>query len=182
VVAERGTAPIAPNVEVRRSRPGRAAATRPPDRRRGRGDDGVALLEFALILPFLATLVFGGIDLGRAFSLQNRLTNMAREGAMYAQFFPARVISASASDNCAVQSITSRAMGEDPSLSDVSVTVTDLTTGTSITGCDATTVAAGDRIEIKVSETHFQPLTPLVRVLSGSNKTVSGSIQVVAQG
>jgi len=46
------------------------------------GDDaGIALIEFALILPVLAILVFGTIDLGRAFSLKSSVTNMAREGA-----------------------------------------------------------------------------------------------------
>jgi Flp pilus assembly protein TadG len=168
-------------VEDRSARAGSRSATRTANRRRGRGDGGAALLEFALAIPFLVTLIFGGIDLGRVDSLQNRLTNMAREAAMYAQYFPARVVSSSSTDNCSVQSITSRAMGEDTSLSDVTVTVTDVTTGTAITGCDTMTVPAGDRIQVKVAETHFQPLTPLVRVFA-SNMTVSGSIQVVAQG
>jgi Flp pilus assembly protein TadG len=53
------------------------------------GDDaGVALVEFALVLPVLAILVFGTIDLGRAFSLKSSVTNMAREGAFQATVDP----------------------------------------------------------------------------------------------
>ncbi|MGZ4683652.1 MAG: TadE/TadG family type IV pilus assembly protein, partial [Acidimicrobiales bacterium] len=63
------------------SAPGRAA-------HRLRNDRGAALMEFALLLPLLAILAFGVADLGRAYSLQNRVTNMAREGAFYAQFHP----------------------------------------------------------------------------------------------
>jgi Flp pilus assembly protein TadG len=141
------------------------------------------LIEFALVLPFLAVLVFGVVDLGRAYTLQDRLTNMAREGAMYAQFFPGRVANQTSGDNCDAQSITTRALGEDPGVSGatVTVTVTDLTTGTVLTGCDTSTVAAGDRIQVKVSQTNFQPLTPLSAV-TGRNVTISGSIDVVAQG
>ena len=147
-----------------------------------RGDGGAALLEFAFAVPFLAVLVFGVIDLGRAYSLQDRLTNMAREGGMYAQYFPAEVASQSSTDNCAAQSITTRALGEDPSLTGVTITVTDVTTSTVISGCNAQTIEAGDRIQIKAAETNFQPLTPLVSAITGPNVTISGSIQVVVQG
>ena len=49
--------------------------------RRLRGDGGAAAVEFALLLPFLALLVCGVIDLGRWFSAWNETKNAAREGA-----------------------------------------------------------------------------------------------------
>ena len=155
----------------------------PPAPGRLSGDDGAAMLEFALLLPFLSLVVFGAIDIGRVYSLQNRLTNMAREGGVYAQFFPARVIKASSSDNCAVQSITSRALGEDPSFKGVSITVTDIHRGTStiLTGCDATTVTPGDLIRVTASTT-FQPFSYVVTSITGSSRIISGSIEVVALG
>src|SRR5215211_6519497 len=57
-------------------------------RRHGRGypsgEAGVALVEFALILPFLLLLVFGITDFGRAFFLRNDMTHLANETARYA--------------------------------------------------------------------------------------------------
>ncbi len=162
-----------------RSRP----SAREVDRstRRGRGDRGTAILELALLLPFLAMIVFGSVDIGRTFSLQNRLTNMAREGATFAQFFPARVSSASSSDSCASGSVTSRTQNEDPSLAPVTITVTDLTTHTVLTGCDATQVAPGDQVQVKVVA-KVKPVTPFVQVMVGSTYTLTGSIDVTVQG
>src|SRR5207302_4290657 len=53
--------------------------------RRRRDESGVALVEFALVLPFVVIIALGTIDLGRAYQLQNRLKNAAREGAAFAQ-------------------------------------------------------------------------------------------------
>jgi Flp pilus assembly protein TadG len=54
--------------------------------RRGRrfrasGERGAAAVEFALVLPLLAVLVFGIIDFGRAYNAQETLTQAARVGA-----------------------------------------------------------------------------------------------------
>ncbi len=42
---------------------------------------GASLVELALMLPFMLTLVMGVIDLGRAIQFNNILANMSREGA-----------------------------------------------------------------------------------------------------
>src|SRR5438309_1281415 len=42
---------------------------------------GAALLEFAIISPFLFTLILGIIDFGRVMLVEQILTNAAREGA-----------------------------------------------------------------------------------------------------
>ena len=44
---------------------------------------GQNILEFALVLPFLAIVVFGALDLGRVFFATIGLTNAAREGVRY---------------------------------------------------------------------------------------------------
>lgn len=56
---------------------------RPVSRAEGRQqpEGGVALVEFAMVLPLLLVLVFGIIDFGRAFQTWITLTNAAREGA-----------------------------------------------------------------------------------------------------
>jgi Flp pilus assembly protein TadG len=49
--------------------------------RRERGQDGVALVEFALVLPMLLLFLVGLTDLGRAVYYMNTMENAAREGA-----------------------------------------------------------------------------------------------------
>lgn len=44
---------------------------------------GQSLVEFALVLPLLVLIVFGVLDLGRAFYALITITNAAREGARY---------------------------------------------------------------------------------------------------
>jgi Flp pilus assembly protein TadG len=49
---------------------------------------GQNILEFALVLPFLAIVVFGVLDLGRVFFATIGLTNAAREGSRYLTMYP----------------------------------------------------------------------------------------------
>ena len=58
----------------------RSAGDRPHGRRL-RGDDGAALLEFALVSVLFFTLVFGIINYGYMLSFQQDLTRAAAEGA-----------------------------------------------------------------------------------------------------
>lgn len=53
--------------------------TRKRDRSRGQG-----LVEFALVFPVLAVLIFGIIDFGRAIFIYSVVQDAAREGARYA--------------------------------------------------------------------------------------------------
>jgi Flp pilus assembly protein TadG len=56
--------------------------------RRGQGyfasESGIALIEFALVLPFLLLVIFGMIDLGKAVSYWNDETHLANQAARYA--------------------------------------------------------------------------------------------------
>jgi Flp pilus assembly protein TadG len=45
---------------------------------------GVALVEFALVLPLLLLIVLGIVDFGRAFGYKNQETHLANEAARYA--------------------------------------------------------------------------------------------------
>jgi Flp pilus assembly protein TadG len=51
---------------------------------RARSEDGVALVEFALLLPVLALLLFGMLDFGKAFNYWIDETHLANEGARWA--------------------------------------------------------------------------------------------------
>jgi Flp pilus assembly protein TadG len=46
-----------------------------------RRQKGVAFLEFALIVPFLAYLMLAGIDVGRLLTLRQQMTDLSREAA-----------------------------------------------------------------------------------------------------
>lgn len=150
-------------------------------RPRAGGDAGGAIVEAALVFPFLVVLVFGVIDIGRAWSLKNKLTNMAREGGAYAQYFPTNVIPSGSS--CAdPANITARAGAEDPSVTGELVTVTNKTTGAVLTGCGTGTATSGQRVEVRVTK-DMALLTPIARLVTGSSSlSVSGQIEMKVQG
>jgi hypothetical protein len=50
----------------------------------GRAEDGVAAVEFAMLLPLLVALLFGFIQFGVAFNDRIQATNAAREAARLA--------------------------------------------------------------------------------------------------
>jgi Flp pilus assembly protein TadG len=51
--------------------------------RRGRGQEGAAAVEFALLLPILMLLLAGFFDFGWLFYWQHTVTNASRAGARY---------------------------------------------------------------------------------------------------
>ena len=53
-------------------------------RKKGNGEDGQAMVEFALILPIFLLILCGIIDFGWLFYNQLSLNNACREGARYA--------------------------------------------------------------------------------------------------
>src|SRR5919109_4547273 len=68
-------------------RPHTQAASRLPSRNAGcraRSEEGVALVEFALILPILVLLLFGMLDFGKAFNYWIDETHLANQGARWA--------------------------------------------------------------------------------------------------
>jgi hypothetical protein len=52
------------------------------------GQSGQALVELALLLPFLILMLAGIIDLGRAYRALTLITSAASQGAQYAAFNP----------------------------------------------------------------------------------------------
>jgi Flp pilus assembly protein TadG len=58
--------------------------SRPKWRRLRSDESGVALVEFALVLPLLLVLLFGMLDFGRAFNYWIDSTHLANEGARWA--------------------------------------------------------------------------------------------------
>ena len=131
--------------------------------RRRRGQRGVAL-----------------VDLGRVFTLENRLKNAAQAGAVYAQLFPNQVTNTGACADPA--NITYKALQEDSgATSGFTVSVTNSDTNTAITGCQATTVSPGTHVKVTV-QANFAVLTPFISNFIGNPVTVKGTSEVVVQG
>jgi Flp pilus assembly protein TadG len=150
-------------------------------RRRGAGEAGAALVEFALLVPFLALLVFGTIDLGRVFSQQNRLRNAAREGGLYAQYFPTQVTNTGACTD--PNNITYKALQEDSgAASNFSVSVTNADAGSGIAGCRTVTVSPGTHVKVTAARANFPILTPFIGAFIGNSVTLHGTAEVVVQG
>lgn len=51
-------------------------------------EEGQSLVEFTLLIPFLITLLFGSIEVGRLVYFQNALAHAAYEGAYYGMIHP----------------------------------------------------------------------------------------------
>jgi Flp pilus assembly protein TadG len=119
--------------------------------RRDSGEAGVAVVEFALVAPLLLILVFGIIDLGRAYSTLNQLAASAREGARYAAVLPNPVSSsAQAQVRQTVKQFSLRQLGGPP-VSDDQIAVTlDNAAGT---------------VTVAIRAYPFQLVTPLVGVV-----------------
>jgi hypothetical protein len=60
---------------------------------------GVVAVEFAVVAPILVAIVFGMIELARAFEMQNLLNVAAREGARFASMDREGMLSAGQSAN-----------------------------------------------------------------------------------
>lgn len=148
--------------------------------RRRRGQHGVALVEFALVMPFLAIIVFGTIDLGRVFTLQNRLKNAAQAGAVYAQVFPSQVTNTGICGD--PSNITYKALQEDSgATSGFTVSVTNTDTNSAVTGCNATSIPPGTHLKVTV-QANFAVLTPFISNFIGNPASVKGTSEVVVQG
>lgn len=145
-------------------------------RRRSRG---VALVEFAIIFPVLAVLLLGMVDLGRAYSLQSRLRNAAREGAVYVRNNPTKQVPGATcadpnnGEHHALTELTEAADSEDDGFV---VTFDPATT----CGVASTDLEPGDTITVTVTAP-FELITPIISNLVGSPIDVSEDVDVVIQ-
>jgi Flp pilus assembly protein TadG len=149
--------------------------------RRACGQRGTALVEFAVILPLLALVAFGTVDLGRAYATVNQVKNAAREGAAYAQTHPARL----AGTGCTTPDSTEWHVRNEAGSAGTDFAVEVSTPGGTFTSSDigcvpfAAAATSGQDVTVTVS-TPFTVLTPLVRGVTG-NPTIRSSVTVRVQ-
>lgn len=136
------------------------------------------MVEFALLLPLLALLGLGTVDLGRAFRTVNEVKNAAREGAVYAQLHPTRLAGTACTTPDTTQWRVRNEAGSTGAGYVVEVSTPAGTFSSSDTGCAPFSAAAtsGQNITVTVS-TPFHLLTPLVRSVTGST-TIRSSVTV----
>ena len=159
---------------------------------RGRACGGQNLIELALLMPLLALLMLGAIDLARVFIAHTRLTDAVMAGAVYAGHFPADT-----------STITARAYAA--SNGQLGTLGTDFTVDTTsgilcyqgqTTTLIATTPTAGkctaknadntlvarpsDTIEL-TARYAFKPITGQLLTLLGSHYTIRAHVRMVIQ-
>jgi Flp pilus assembly protein TadG len=91
-----------------------------------RADEGQALVEFALIVPFLLVFLVGIVEFGRAWNLHQVLTDAAREGARKAVVHDP-TITLDSVNNVVKQAIATA--GANPTSATITVTGLDDATG-----------------------------------------------------
>ncbi len=139
-------------------------------------------MELALLAPVMVILVMGVLDLGRAYRMNIRLENAAREGAAFAQVYPNDVASCPSGD-----SILGQVEREEPALK-ASPAFTIVVEGqgaggtfTPMSGCAGTVATAGERVRVRVSA-RYDIMTPLVSQAVGTSLTLTGDAEVRVQG
>ena len=135
-------------------------------RRRQRGQ---TLVEFAVIVPLFALLLFGLLDFGRVIFTQNALTQAAREATRVASLSP----SASSTKYAAIRA-AARNAAPGVALTDGSIT------GSGCADCFYPTGAvSGSIVVVTVSSTVTLSTPLLAQVLGGSFNLTSTSRSVI---
>lgn len=153
-----------------------AAASRPA---RCRGDGAAALVEFAILLPFLAIIVFGTIDFGRYYQAWNQTKNAAREGALYAERFPnqQRPGSGACANPDNVEYKAKQELAENSADATFTVTIEP-----AVPTCNPTPapIVPGDTVTVTVSR-HVELITPIAQAIIG-DVDITASVEAKVQG
>ena len=142
--------------------------------RRGLGERGAALVEFALLLPVLMMIVLGTIDFGYLINRSTLLDNAAREGAREAVF-----------DSDAV-AIEARVRAAAPSLDQSLLTVTlscQLADGSACPGVSFDSEWEAGGTVIVLVEYDYEYLNPGAGILGlGPTRHLESTIQMRIEG
>ncbi len=136
---------------------------------RRRPRPGIAIVEFAFVVPFLSVLVVGVAEMGRAIAVRQVLNDAVRKGARTG-ILPNRTTAQITSD---VTNILT-----DNNISSSVATVTVLVNGQNV---DASTATRGDQISVKVSVPFAQVSWGIIRFLGGS-ATLQSTLVMQRQG
>jgi Flp pilus assembly pilin Flp len=113
-----------------------------------RDEEGAAVVEFALVMPILALIIFGIIDFGRAFYTVNNIISAVREGARYGA-----ILAAPTSDNGQTE------------IRDRVRNVSRPFGGDTLENQHIKIEFDGELVTVRVDSFPFQPLTPIAGAL-----------------
>jgi hypothetical protein len=113
-----------------------------------RDEEGAAVVEFALVMPILALLVFSIIDFGRALYTVNNIISAVREGSRYGAILAAPISTAGQSEIRQRVRGVSRPFGGD-TLRDEQIDIE----------------FDGELVTVRVDDYPFRPLTPIAGVV-----------------
>lgn len=155
---------------------GQVGAKRSGESGAGRPKSGQSVVELALMMPLIALLLVGVVDLGRMFFCYTRLTDAVKEGALFAIHSPSYVDATSSSGSADPQNIKYQTKQEARgalNLTDGDIIVTCYSgTSASVKPCSSAT--SGDTV--KVSATYaFVPITTELVSFFGTSWTLRKS-------
>jgi Flp pilus assembly protein TadG len=145
--------------------------------RQNRSGRGQALVEFALVLPIFAIMLFGIIDLGRFVFTANSLNNGAREAARFASVAnrPAECAALSRTA-CATTIARSHAWGVPQGGVTVTVNCERYSAGGTKSDPGVSACRTDDFLVVQ-AQTEFTLVTPLIGGLLG-DQTITGESRV----
>jgi Flp pilus assembly protein TadG len=137
---------------------------------------GTALIEFALVLPVLAVLTFGSVDLARGYGAYERAHNAAREAAFFAATHPGQLHNY-ANTACADPNNADWHGNNEDSQTFTFVYSSDVTSCVTTPSSLPSTSSAGKPLKVtaKISMT---PITPFISQILGNSIPISASVCV----
>jgi Flp pilus assembly protein TadG len=136
-----------------------------------RDRSGQALVEFALVVPIFMLLVMGVIEFGRAWNLQQTITEAAREGARRAAVFDPTV-----TPTAAANAIKTKIQAAGFDSSQAIIGWQDCTTACTALA-DFTTLGRGDVVSVNVQMPY--QFTFLKRLMNLVNTDANGRLDLV---
>jgi Flp pilus assembly protein TadG len=161
---------------------------RPRPHRRGRGDKGAAMVEFAFVSILLFTLVFGIINFGMLMSFRGSMQQAASEGARAAAVAPRAILTSATGQRDNTVAVARATVARDLGLKGYGKTcgTGGTTCTTTVFDCASTTgadtVALPDCITVKVVYDNranpYPTNLPIVSKLTPPTITVSSTEQL----
>ena len=141
-----------------------------------RRQNGQSLVEMAIMLVVLITILAGVLDLGRAYYVFLSLQDAAGEGAIYGSMFPDRLnipnetgCAEALQNDCAnPNNVVYRTQNESPSDSMIDWSNTVVTTST------PDGIAAGNQIKVTIAY-EYEIITPVIEAIAGDTITLEAT-------
>lgn len=134
-------------------------------------ESGQSLVELAMSLVVLLTLLAGLVDFGRAFFTYIALRDAAQEGASYASVAESEALNSGSEVTAYCNAIETRARATSNNPVDLTsgdVSVQTLINGTNCASLSATNVCMGGAVSVRVSYQNFPITMPFLGTILGS--------------